>query len=118
VVAVFGIYAGITYPRTIVTVPVSFTFGADATRTAFEQPNLDDKVQVQVTIQNGAALWQARILNGDEVIWEHRAAQGEMQSYDSGWLSLQSGSYNFTFGLIGAGSLAATATVSSKGGFW
>jgi len=117
-VALFAVYAGITYPRTVVSVPVSFTVGADATRTAFDQPYLDDKVQVQVTIQNGAALWRARILNGTQTIWEHSAGQGEQQSYNSGWLALPSGSYNFTFGLVGAGSLDATATVSSKGGFW
>jgi uncharacterized membrane protein len=118
IVAAFAVYAGITYPRTTVSTQVSFTIGADSKTTAFNQPFLDDKTQVQVTIQNGAALWRARILSGDQVIWEHAAAQGEQQSYNSGWMSLPSGNYNFTFGTIGVGSLDATATVSSKGGFW
>ena len=118
IVAFFAVYAGLTYPRTIVTVPVSFTAGVDSTRTTFDQPFLDDKVQVQVTVQSGAALWRARILSGDEVIWEHAAAQGEQQSYNSGWIQLPSGNYNFTFGLIGGDSLDAEATVTSKGGFW
>ena len=88
------------------------------TNTAFNQPALDNMVQVQVSVQTGVALWRARILSGDEVVWEHAAGLGEQQSYSSGWISLPSGDYNFTFGLIGAGSLDATATVSSKGGFW
>jgi hypothetical protein len=117
-VAAFALYAGATYPRTIVTVPVSFTIGVDATTGDFDQPILNDKVQVQVTVQNGAALWEARILRGDQLVWEHAAAQGEQQSYSSGWIQLPSGSYNFTFGTIGIGSLDATFAVESKGGFW
>jgi len=118
IVAAFALYAGETYPRTTANTQVSFTIGADSKTTAFNQPFLDDKAQVQVTIQNGAALWRAQILSGDQVIWEHSAAQGEQQSYNSGWIILPSGNYNFTFGTIGIGSLDATVTVTSKGGFW
>ena len=117
-VAAFAVYAGVTYPTTVVNTQVSFTVGADAKTTAFTQSFLDDKVQVQVAIQNGAALWRAQIRSGDQVIWEHSAAQGEQQTYNSGWIQLPSGNYNFTFGTIGVGSLQATATVTSKGGFW
>jgi hypothetical protein len=56
VVAAFAIYAGETYPRTTVNTRESFTIGADTKTIAFNQPFLDDKVQVQVTVQNGAAL--------------------------------------------------------------
>src|SRR4030042_5668875 len=114
--AAFTIYTGATYPRTIVSVPVSFTVGADVTTGGFDQPILNDQVQVQVALQSGAALWEARILSGDQLIWEHSAAQGEQQSYSSGWIKLPSGGYNFTFGTIGLGSLDALATVTSKGG--
>ena len=117
-VAGFAVYAGVTYPRTTADIQVSFTVGADEKIIAFDQPFLDDKAQIQVTVETGAALWRAQILNGDEIIWEHSAAQGEQQSYNSGWILLQSENYNFTFGTIGIGSLDATATVSSKGGFW
>ncbi len=117
-VAGFAVYAGVTYPRTTADIQVSFTVGADEKKIAFDQPFLDDKAQIQVTVETGAALWRAQILNGDEIIWEHSAAQGEQQSYNSGWILLQSENYNFTFGTIGIGSLDATATVSSKGGFW
>jgi len=118
VVSAFAIYAGLTYPRATVNTQVSFTIGADKKTTAFAQPFLDDKVQIQVALNNGAAVWRAQILTGDEVIWEHSAGQGESQSYSSGWIQLPTGSYNFTFGTIGIGSLNATAKVTCKGGFW
>jgi hypothetical protein len=116
--ATFTIYAVATYPRTIVNIPVSFTIGADVETGGFDQSILNDQVQLQVAVQNGAALWQAQILSGNQVVWEHRAALGEQQSYNSGWIQLSSGSYNFTFGTIGISSLDATFSVSSKGGFW
>jgi len=118
IVAAFAVYAGVTYPRTTLTIPVSFTIGADAKTTEFDQPFLDDKVQVQVTVENGQALWQAQITNKDQVVLEHAAAQGEQTSYNSGWIQLPSGSYNFTFRTVGIGSLGAVVTVTSKGGFW
>lgn len=114
----FAIYAGLTYPRTTASIPVSFQVGVDSKTVSFEQPLLVDKAEVQVTVQNGAVLWRARILNGTQVVWEHSAAQGEQERYNSGWIVLPSGSYNFTFGTIGIGSLDAAASVSSKGGFW
>lgn len=117
-VAAFAVYAGVTYPATVVNTQISFTVGADTKTTPFVQSFLDDKVQVQVAIQNGAALWRAQIRIGDQIIWEHAAAQGGQQTYNSGWIQLPSGNYNFTFGTIGVGSLQATATVTSKGGFW
>ncbi len=118
VVAAFAIYAGLTYPRTIVKVPVSFTLETDLTNTQFTQFSLDNKVNMQVSVQSGVALWRARIFSGENVIWEHAAGLGEQQSYDSGWIPLTEGMYNFTFGVIGGGSLQATVTLSAKGGFW
>ena len=119
IVAAFSVYAGETYPRTAVNIPVSFTVGGvESKTTAFSQSFLDDKVEVQVAVQSGVALWRAQILSGSQVIWEHSASQGEQQTYNSGWIQLSSGSYNFTFGTIGIGSLDATASVTSKGGFW
>ena len=117
IVAAFAIYSGITYPRVIVDVPVSLTLGADVSNNQLTQSALYSMVQVQVSVQSGIALWRARILNGDAVIWEHSAAQGEQQSYDSEWIPLAPGTYNFTFG-IGGGSLQARVTVSAKGGYW
>jgi hypothetical protein len=119
VVAGFAVYFGLTYPRTTVNIPVSFSAGVDSQTASFDQPFLDDKAQVTIEVQSGIAVWQAQILNSDDqVIWEHTAAQGGQQSYTSDWIELPAGSYNFTFGLAGAGPLDATVTVASKGGFW
>ena len=118
VVAGFAIYAGLTYPRTTLTIPVSFSIGADSNTEAFDQPFLADKIQVQVTVTNGAALWRAQITSQDQVVWEHAAGQIDQMSYTSEWIQLSSGSYNITFQTVGAGSLDATVTVTSKGGFW
>jgi hypothetical protein len=49
-------------------------------------------------------------------MWEYATGQSGQQSYDSSWIDLPSGNYNFTFGAIGA--LDAMVTVSTKGGFW
>jgi hypothetical protein len=116
-VAVLGIYLGITYPRTTANIPVSISVGVETETVPFEQPVLDDKAQVQVAVQSGAALWSAQILNGTQILWSHTATQSDQESYTSDWIQLPSGSYNFTFGTIGGG-LDATATVTSKGGFW
>jgi hypothetical protein len=111
-------YSALTYPENIINFSVSFTAGIDNKIIQFSQPFTDDKVQVQVAIQSGSALWRAQLLNGSQVIWEHSAVQGDQLSYNSGWIQLPSGTYNFTFGTIGIGSLDAKVTVTSKGGFW
>jgi hypothetical protein len=118
IVAVFAAYAGLTYPQNILTVPVSFTAGTDSTTVAFEQPALNNEFQVQVTVSNGAALWYAEITTQSYLAWRHTAIEGELQSYTSNWIQLPSGDYNFTFRVFGGGSLDATVTVASKGGFW
>ncbi len=118
VIAVFGVYAGLTYPKTALSFPVAFTAGVDFTNKEFDVPFLNDKVQVEVAVESGASLWHGEILNQGEAVWNHTATQGEQTSYQSGWMQLASGSYNFTFGTIGIGSLNAQVTVTSKGGFW
>lgn len=60
IVAAFAIFSGVTYPRTTANIPVSFTVGVDSKTATFDHPFLDDKVQVQVVVQNGAALWRAQ----------------------------------------------------------
>jgi hypothetical protein len=117
-IATVGILAAITLPREILTFPVSFTIGADAKREQMEVPLLNGQVTVQVIINSGSDLWNARILDGEETVWSHSAAQGEQTTYNSEWIPIPSGTYNFTFATAGAGSLSAEITVSSKGGFW
>ena len=119
VVLIASVYMALTLPTTVVDFNVAFAIGADRKVEEFEAPLLHDKVQVEVTIDSGSALWNAKITdsNGKE-IWSHSMAQGDQTSYQSNWLSLLSGRYNFTFGTIGLGELQANIRVSSKGGFW
>jgi len=119
IIAAVAVFAAWTYPRTALNFPVSFTIGAQTENKEFSVPTLDSWVQVQVIVNSGTALWRARILNSSsDEIWTHSAAQGGQTTYNSGWMQLASGSYNFTFATIGIGSLNAEVTVSSKGGFW
>jgi hypothetical protein len=107
-----------TFPREILTFPVSFTIGADIKLEPMEVPFMNDRIMVEVIINSGSALWNARILNAEETVWSHSAAQGGQTTYNSGWLQISSGLYNFSFATAGAGSMSAEITVTSKGGFW
>jgi hypothetical protein len=118
VVVGLSIYALVTFPRNTLTIPVSFTIGADVVTRTLEQPFLADRVQVQVVVESRASLWRAQILEQNQVLWEHSAGQGEQTSFKSEWIELPVGSYTFTFGAIGVGSLKAEVSVTSKGGFW
>lgn len=118
IVAVFSIYAAITYPRTVISLQISFTVGADVQRKEFDMLFLHDWVQVEVIVTSGTSLWNAKILSQGEVIWEHAAHQAGQTSYKSEWINLPSGKYNFTFATVGIGSLEAEIRVTSKGGFW
>ncbi len=116
--AIVIILGAFTFPREILTFPISFTIGADVKREPMEVPFMNDRIMVEVKINSGSALWNARILNGEETVWSHSAAQGGQTTYNSGWLQISSGLYNFSFATAGAGSLSAEITVTSKGGFW
>jgi hypothetical protein len=118
VIATVTVYGALTYPRTVLTFPVSFTIGADVEREQFDIPFLNDWVQVEVTINSGSALWTAKILNQEETFWSHSATQGGQTTYNSGWIKIASGNYNFTCATMGVGSLSAEITVTSKGAFW
>ncbi len=119
VVAIAGFYGAFTFPKTAIDFNVIFTVGADRKLGEFDVPLLHDKVQVIVNIENGSALWNARITNSNGTeIWSHGAAQGGQITYQSGWLSVPTGRNNFTFGTIGLGEMEANIRVDSKGGFW
>ena len=119
IIALFGVYAALCFPRTAIDFSVSFALGADQEERVFDIPLLHDNIQIQVIVDSGSSLWQARItdLDGNEV-WEHMKAQGEQTSYTSGWIALQSGQYNFTFGTVGIGDLQANVKITTKGEFW
>jgi len=117
IIAGVSVFAALTYPRTVLSFPLSFTVGAQTERREFNVPMLHSWVQVQVSVSSGTALWTARILSDDSELWSHSAAQGGQTTYNSGWMQLATGNYNFTFATIGFGTLDAEITVSSKGGF-
>jgi SH3-like domain-containing protein len=119
VVLIAAVFVALTFPRTVVEFPVSFTIGIDREQRQIGIPWLHDKAQVEVAVTNGSSLWRASITNssGDEV-WSHSALQGEQTTYTSGWIAMSGASYNFTFSTIGAGSLDATIKIISKGGIW
>ena len=119
VLVTVALYSALTFPTTSVNLQVSFSIGADREVEEFAVTFFQDKVQVEVSVTTGAAMWSASITdaNGKEV-WSHNKAQGDSTTYESEWIAIQSGSYNFTFGTIGFGNLEASAKVTSKGGFW
>jgi len=103
VTAIAGVYAALTFPRTVIDFDVIFTVGADRELGEFEVPLLHGKVQLEVTVKSGSALWTTRIADSSgKEIWSHNAVQGDQTTYRSDWLSLPSGRYNFTFGTMGA----------------
>ena len=118
VVVALGVYAAITYPKTVVSFPVAFTIGANVEHKEFDMPLLHGWAQVEVIVSSGTALWAANIILQDETIWSHTAHQGGQTTYESGWIELPSGHYNFTFATAGLGSLEAEIRVTTKGGFW
>ena len=118
VVVALGVYAALTYPKTVVSFPVSFTIGADVEHREFNVPLLHGWAQVEVIVSGGTALWTAKITLQNETIWSHNARQGGQTTYKSGWIELPSGHYNFTFATAGLGSLEAEIKVTTKGGFW
>jgi len=117
-IVVFAAYAVFTYPKTVVDFPVSFSIGAETEERDFELSVLQSKVQVEIVINTGSTLWTASIIHQNVTIWDHRATQGGQTTYQSEWLELSSGQYNFTFTAAGFGELDANVKVIAKGGFW
>jgi len=105
-VASASLYLLLTFPKSVVSYK------------EFSVPILHEWVQVEVIVNSGNLLWTAKILQQDNVLWNHNAHQGDQTTYRSDWVRLQSGDYNFTFATAGIGSLDAEIKVTSKGGSW
>jgi hypothetical protein len=116
--AATGLFLLFTAPQPVVNFTVAFTIGADVERREFNVPLLHDAVQIEVVVNSGNLLWTARILEHEDVVWSHNAHQAGQTTYQSEWIPLPSGKYNFTFATAGIGSLDAEITVTSKGGIW
>ena len=116
--AAFSVYAAATYPRSVVGFQVSFTIGADLRKETFEVPAMNDRVQMVIKIESGTSLWYAEITSGNEKLWKHSSTQKGQTTHKSEWIQLPSGTYNFTFGTVGFGSLQGEVEVVIKGGFW
>lgn len=116
--AVLAICSTLTYPKTVVSFPVSFTIGANVEDRELDISPLHGWAQVEVIVNSGTALWTATIKNQDENIWDHRASQVGQTIYKSEWIEISSGQYNFTFATAGFGELHANIKVTTKGGFW
>jgi L-2-hydroxyglutarate oxidase LhgO len=118
VVLIAAGFAAWTYPRDVVTIPVSLTIGADVVQKTFTVPAADNAVQLEVTVSSGGALWSAEIDTGNATVFLYRTAQGGQTTYTSEWIIVGAGDYSIRFATIGVGSLNAQVTVRAKGGFW
>lgn len=115
--AVLAICSTLTYPKTVVSFPVSFTIGANLEDREFGMSPLYGW-EVEVIVKSGTASWTATIKHQDETIWDHHTSQGGQTICNIGWPKLSSGQYNFTFATAGFGELQADINIAAKGGFW
>lgn len=118
IVASIGVYAVLTYPRTILSFTVSFTAVVDFERKEFDVPFLDSWARVEIDVARGTTLWLARIQNGNTTFWDYAEIHLGQTTYSSDWIQLDSGRYNISLVAVGFGSLEANVKVASKGGFW
>jgi hypothetical protein len=113
-----GVYTLLTYPRTTISFPISFAIGADTKHEAFEVSVLQSHVRIDVVVTMGSTWWTAKILQNDTEIWRHSITQNDQTVFQSEWIELQPGSYNFTFTAASLAALDLDVAVTTKGGFW
>lgn len=115
---IFGVYALLTYPSTAISFPVSFAIGADNKHEVLEASVLKSQVRIDVVVTMGSTWWTAKIFQEDTEVWSHSITQNDQTVFQSGWIELQPGSYNFTFTAASLAALDLDVTVTTKGGFW
>jgi hypothetical protein len=113
-----GLYTFFTYPSTVIRFPVSFTIGADTKQEALELSVLQSRVRVDVVVATGSMWWTAQILQGDTEAWSHSMTQNDQTVFQSDWIELPAGSYNFTYTAASLAALDLEVTVTAKGGLW
>jgi hypothetical protein len=115
---IFGVYTLMTYPITAISFPVSFTIGADTKHEALEISVLQSQVRIDVVVAMGSTWWTAKIFQDDTEVWSHSMTQNDQTVFQSDWIELQPGSYNFTYTAASLAALDLDVTVITKGGFW
>lgn len=115
---IFGVYTLMTYPITAISFPVSFTIGADTKHEALEISVLQSHVRIDVVVVTGSTWWTAKIFQDDTEVWSHSMTQNDQTVFQSDWIELQPGSYNFTYTAASLAALDLDVTVITKGGFW
>jgi L-2-hydroxyglutarate oxidase LhgO len=114
VVLIAAGFAAWTYPRDVVTIPVSLTIGADVVQKTFTVPVADNAVQLEVTVSSGGALWSAEIDTGNATVFLYRTAQGGQTTYTSEWIIVGAGDYSIRFARVGSGKVGYRLTVNSR----
>jgi len=115
---IFGVYTLLTYPSTTISFPVSFAIGADTKNEALEVSILQSQVRLDVVVTTGSTWWTAKILQDGTEVWSHSITQNDQTVFQSEWIEIQPGSYNFTFSAASLAALDLDVTVTTKGGFW
>jgi hypothetical protein len=115
---IFGVYTLMTYPITAISFPVSFTIGADTKHEALEISVLQSHVRIDVVVAMGSTWWTAKIFQDATEVWGHSMTQNDQTVFQSDWIELQPGLYNFTYTAASLAALDLDVTVITKGGFW
>jgi hypothetical protein len=117
-IVALGFYTLFTYPSTAIHFPVSFTVGADTKQEALEISVLQSQVRIDVVVITGSTWWTAKILQDNTELWSHSMMQNDQTLFQSDWVVLSAGSYNFTYTAASLADLDLEVTVTAKGGFW
>lgn len=110
-------YSFFTYPRIVLEFPLKIS-GATRTEMEFSIPSGHQYLQVEIVIREGRTLWSAKIIFGNETVWDGSGAtlQTGQTTYTSNWVTATSGHYKFTIGTLG--SFDGELKITTKGGFW
>jgi hypothetical protein len=118
VLAIVAGYGALTYPKTEAIINISFGIGAESKTAEFDLSMLHDNAKIEVSITSGTALWNAKLISGNQTVWTHAASQGMQTAYASEWVHASPGHYKLVFSTIGFSSLVGEVKVTTKGGPW
>jgi hypothetical protein len=84
----------------------------------FEVPVLEGQFKLKLPSKAAQPFGQQAFQVATAPFGHIRAAQGGQTTNSSEWITLSSGTYDFSLATAGLGSLSAQITVDSKGCFW